>query len=142
MTTTTSTLNPARPQAQTTAVTGIAIAGLIIFAGNYNVGKGDNGGLVPAIITAAGCLLVTAVLYGVVLPRTPGSNRTAVTLGILAVLSLAAFWSGATPIFAAAALATSASAPATSRGARIAQAAGGVATVIALAVTLASSHLA
>jgi hypothetical protein len=141
MTTTTSTLNPVRPLAQTTAVTGIAIAGLIIFAGNYDIGKGENGGVGPAIITAVGCLLVTAVLYGAVLPRTRRSNRTAVILGILAVVSLAAFWSGVTPVFAGAALATTAAVPATSRGTRIAQAAGGVATIIALAVTLASSHL-
>lgn len=138
--TTTSTLSPARPRAQTAAVTGIAIAGLIIFAGNYNVGKGENGGLGPAIITAVGCLLVTAVLYGALLPRTRRANRSAVILGTLAVLSLATFWSGVTPVLAGAALATSATAAATSRGARIAQAAGGVATIIALAVTLASSH--
>jgi hypothetical protein len=138
--TTTSTPSPARPLPQTAAVTGIAIAGLIIFAGNYSVGKGENGGLGPAIITAVGCLLVTAVLYGAVLPRTRRSNRSAIILGILAVLSLAAFWSGVTPVLAGAALATSATAPATSRGARIAQAAGGVATIIALAVTLALSH--
>ena len=141
MTTTTSTLNPTRTVAQTTAVTGLAIAGLIIFAGNYNVGKGENGGVGPAVITAVGCLLVTALLYGAVLPRTRRSNRTAAILGILAVVSLATFWSGVTPVFAGAALATTASASVISRGARIAQAAGGVATVIALAVTLASSHL-
>jgi hypothetical protein len=141
MTTTTSTLSAARPTAQTAAVTGIAIAGLIIFAGNYNLEKGDNGGLGPAIITAAGCLIVTALLYGLVLPRTRASNRTAVILGILAVLSLALFWAGVTPVLAAAALAATARAPAATRGARIAQGAGGVATAIALAVTLAQSHL-
>jgi len=145
MTTTSSTLNLARPRAQTTAVTGLGVAGLIIFAGNYNVVKGENGGVGPAIITAVGCLLVTAVLYGAVLPRTRRSNRTAVILGILAVLSLAAFWSGVTPVIAGAALATTATAPATagasSRGTRLAQAAGGVAALIALVVTLASSHL-
>lgn len=139
--TTPRTFAPTPPLTQTAAVSGIAIAGLIIFAGNYNVGRGENGGLGPAIITAVGCLLVTAVLYGAVLPRTRRSNPSAVILGILAVLSLAAFWSGVTPVLAGAALATSASAPVTSRAARIAQAAGGVATIIALAVTLASSHI-
>jgi hypothetical protein len=141
MTTSTSTVRPTRPHAQTTAVAGIAIAGLIIFAGNYNVGNGENGGLGPAIISAAGCLLVTAVVYGVVLARTQGSNRTALILGILAVLSLAAFWSGVTPVLAGAALAANAGKADSSRGARIAQAAGGVATLIAFAVALASSHL-
>ncbi|HET6911060.1 MAG TPA: hypothetical protein VFH54_17155 [Mycobacteriales bacterium] len=140
-TTTSSALNPVRPLAQTTAVTGLGIAGLIIFAGNYNLGRGENGGVGPAIITAVGCLLVTAVLYGAVLPRTRRSNRTAVILGILAVLSLAAFWSGVTPVLAGAALATTSGVPVTSRGTRIAQAAGGVATIIALVVTIASSHL-
>lgn len=141
MTTNTSTVGPTRPLAQTMAVAGIAVAGLIVFAGNYNIGKGENGGLGPAIITAAGCLLVTAVLYGAVLPRIRRSNRTAIILGILAVLSLAAFWSGVTPVLAGAALAANAGKADSSRGARIAQAAGGVATLIAFAGALASSHL-
>lgn len=138
---TSTSISPSRPVAQTAAVAGTAIAGLIIFAGNYHIARGENGGLGPAIITAVGCLLVTAVLYGVVLPRTRRSNRGAVILGILAVLSLAVFWSGVTPVLAGAALAMSANTPVTSRGARIAQAAGGVATILALAVTLATSHL-
>ena len=141
MTTNTSTVSPTRPLAQTTAIAGIAVAGLIIFAGNYNVRKGENGGLGPAIITAAGCLLVTAVLYGVVLPRVRRSDRTAIILGTLAVLSLPVFWSGVTPVLAGAALATDASNADSSRGARIAQASGGAATLIAFAVSLASSHL-
>jgi hypothetical protein len=142
MTTNTGTVSPTRPLAQTTAVAGIAVAALIIFAGNYNVGKGENGGLGPAIITAAGCLLVTAFVYGAVLPRMRRPNRTVIVFGVLAVLSLAAFWSGVTPVLAGAALAANAGKAAESnRGARIAQAAGGVASVIALAVVLASSHL-
>lgn len=139
--TTTSHLNPARPIAQTTAVAGLAIAAVIIFAGNYHVAKGENGGLGPAIITAVGCLLLSGVLYGAVLPRTRGSNRAAIVLGILAVLSLAAFWSGITPVLAGAAIATTSGAANASRGARLAQAAGVAVTIAALAVTLATSHL-
>jgi hypothetical protein len=75
-----------------------------------------------------------------VLPRAQGSTRAAVILRILAVLSLAAFWSGVTPVLAGAALAMTAGAADTSRGPRIATAAGGIATVVALAVTLASGH--
>jgi hypothetical protein len=125
VTTNTSTLSPTRPLAQTAAVAGLAVAGLIIFAGNYNVEKGQNGGLGPAIITAAGCLLVTVVVYGAVLPHMRRPNRTAVILGVLAVLSLAAFWSGVTPVLAGAALAANAGKADFNRGARIAQAASG-----------------
>ena len=141
MTSTTTDVGVALRTAQTTAVAGLAIAGVIIFAGNYHVTEGENGGAGAAVITGLGCLLVTAVLYGAVLPRTRNSSRAAVILGILAVLSLAAFWSGITPVLTGAALATTSSTADISRGARIAQAAGGAGTIGALAVTLASSHL-
>lgn len=141
MTTTTSTSSPARPLSQTTAVAGLGVAGLIIFAGNYHVAKGENGGTGPAIITAVGCLLVAGLLYAVVLPRTKRPSRTAAILGTLAFLSLVAFWSGVTPVLAGAALASSPRGTDSSRGARVAQVAGGVATLLALGVILAESHL-
>ena len=141
MTTTTTGLAAGRPTAQTSAVAGLALAGVIIFAGNYRVPHGENGGLGPAIITAIACLLVTAILYSAVLPRTRASARAAVILGVLAALSLAVFWSGVTPVLAGAALTASTIDADASRGTRVAQIAGGVATIVAVAATLASSHL-
>lgn len=141
MTSTTSESRTTRVTSQTAAVAGLALAGLIIFAGNHHVAAGENGGLGPALITGIGCLLVTAVLYRLVLPRTRASNRTAIVLATLCVLSLAVFWSGLTPVLTAAALAATSNAAQVSRAARIAQAAAGLATALALAVSLASSHL-
>lgn len=141
MTTATTELRRPRLAAQTTAVGGLAIAGIVIFAGNYHIARGENGGLGPAVITAVGCLLLTAVLYGAVLPRTRASRRAASLLGALAVLSLVAFWSGITPVLAGAALATTSDDFDVSRRTRIAQLAGAVATIVAVAVTLASSNL-
>lgn len=134
------TLRTLQPSTQAAGVTGLAIAGIVIFAGNYHLAHGENGGLVPAIITAAGCLLLAALLYGAVLPRTRASNRAAVVLGILAVVSLPAFWSGVTPILASTALAATSSSTA-SRAARIAQGAALLAAILALTATLTSSHL-
>jgi hypothetical protein len=125
----------------TYAVAGLVVAAVIIFAGNYRVEKGENGGLGPAIITAVGCLIVTAVIYALVLPRTQRPDRTAVILGVLAVLSLVVFWSGMTPVLAAGAFAATRDRDDVSRGVRAAQIAGAVAAVLALVVTLYQSHL-
>lgn len=139
MSTPSTTLRTLQPASQAAAVTGLAVAGIIIFAGNYHLAPGENGGLGPAIITGGGCLLLAALLYGAVLPRTGASNRAAVILGILAVVSLAAFWSGITPVLASAAFA--ATPHAATRVARIAQGAGSLAAIVAVVTTLASSHL-
>lgn len=141
MTTTTSDRRAVRLTSQTAAVSGLALAGIIIFAGNYHVARGENGGLGPAVITAVGCLLLSAILHGLVLTRTRSSNRVGTILGMVAVLSLVVFWSGATPVLAGAALAATSDAGRTSRIARIAQVCGALATTVALAVTLTSSHL-
>jgi uncharacterized membrane protein len=141
MITTTRARRTTRLTSQTAAVGGLALAGLIIYAGNYHVAAGENGGLGPAIITAVGCLLVSALVHGLVLPRRQASNRAAIILGTLAALSLVVFWSGLTPVLAGAAVAATSDAGGTSRGARVAQVAGGIATAAALAATLATSHL-
>lgn len=123
------------------AATGLALALLIIVAGNYHLTKGEHGGTGPALVTLIGCTILTAALFGFVLPRVNQPSRAALVLGILAVLSLAAFWSGATPVLAAASLAATTGAPATSGTARAAQVVGALAAAVAVAVTLAGSHL-
>lgn len=141
MTTTTSGRRAVRLTSQNAAVGSLALAGIIIFAGNYHVAQGENGGLGPAVITAVGCLLLSAILHGLVLPRTRASNRVAIILGTLALLSLVVFWSGVTPVLTGAALAATFETSPASRTARIAQFCGALATTVALAVTLATSHL-
>jgi drug/metabolite transporter (DMT)-like permease len=84
-------------------VAGLIGAAIIIVFGNTNVDRsaGENGGLGPALITGAGCLVLAAVLFVGVLPRYHGT-RTQVVLAVLSVLSLAVFWSGAPAVFGAA----------------------------------------
>jgi hypothetical protein len=87
-------------------VAGLVGAAIIIVFGNTNVdhSAGENGGLGPALITGAGCLVLAGVLLYGVLPRYSGT-RTQVVLAVLAVLSLAVFWSGAPALLGAAAAA-------------------------------------
>jgi drug/metabolite transporter (DMT)-like permease len=119
----------------------LVVAGLIIFAGNYDVRKGENGGTTPAIGTAIICVVLAAVLFGYVVPRARNVNRTAVILGVVGFVSLVAFWSGVTPVLAAAAIAVAPPTTESPRSTKVAQGAAAAAAVAALVVTLTQSHL-
>lgn len=120
---------------------GLALAGLIIAVGNIDVPKGEQGGTGPAIFTAALCVLVTAVLYTVLLRIDRRGPRIMLMLGIASILSVAAFWSGVTPVLAAATLwcarpnAVRGRAVTTARGLAVA------ATLISVGASLAGSLL-
>jgi hypothetical protein len=129
------------PSAETLFGIGIVIGGFVIFAGNYNLKPGDNGGLGPAIGTAIILVVLAAVLYFVVRPRVKNVDRTIVILSVLAILSIAAFWAGVTPILAAAALAVGAGAAQISKAARVMQVLAVVAALLSLAVTIAGSRV-
>ena len=90
------------------AVAGLVGAAIIIVAGNTNVdhSTGENGGLVPALVTGAMCLVLAAVLFAGVLPRYSGRSLQ-IVLAVLSVLSLVVFWSGAPAVLGAAAAAAS-----------------------------------
>lgn len=118
---------------------GLAVALMIIFAGNYHISQGEHGGTGPALITAIGCLILSGILFGIVLPRF-ATPTTATILGVIAAMSLAAFWSGATPVLAAASLAATSGRNRT-RLAGTAQALAGIATAAAVVITVATSHL-
>ncbi|HET6818722.1 MAG TPA: hypothetical protein VFH66_15950 [Mycobacteriales bacterium] len=129
------------PSAETLYGIGIVLGALVIFAGNYNLKKGENGGLGPAIGTAVILVLLAALLWFVVRPRVQNVNRTVIILSAVAIVSVIAFWAGVTPLLAAAALAVGAGAAQLSKAARILQA---IAVVLALAtvvLTVAQSHL-
>lgn len=135
---------PTRRALGTPALAGLgAIAALIIvFAGNYHVKSGENGGTGPAIITGAICLALAVVLFGYVVPRASNLDRTAFILAVIGVVSVVVFWSGVTPLFAAAALAVTGHDPSPpSRRVRIAEALAVVASLAALIITLSQSHL-
>jgi len=140
MTATTSEVRPAN-QAGLFAPIALVVAGIIIFAGNYDVRKGENGGTGAAIGTAIICVVLAAVLFGFVVPRARNLNRTALILGIVGFVSLVAFWSGVTPVLAAAAVAVAPPATAPGRAAKVGQGLAIAASLAALVVTLAQSHL-
>lgn len=92
-----------RPNQRATllAALGVAVAAALTAWGTF--GDEDNSAweylLVLAII-----LVAAAIVFGVVVRRW-ASGRTAVILGVLAVLTLAVFWTGLPPVFAAGAIA-------------------------------------
>lgn len=138
----------ARARARSTSTTAFAVGGLalalvVVVLGNVGVQPGENGGTGPAIFTGVLCVLVTAALFGVVLPRLGRrhrANRVAVVLGALAVVSLVVFWSGLPPVLAGAAAAAGLSADTPSRSAQVLVALGALATALTVVVTVAGSH--
>jgi hypothetical protein len=119
---------------------GILLGGLVIFGGNYNVKPDDNGGLGAAIFSAAVLLVIAAVLYFVVLPRVQHVDRTVIILSVLAILTLAVFWLGVTPIFAAAAVAVAGRAASVSRAALVLEVIAVVAALVSVVGTLAQTN--
>src|SRR5690242_20214062 len=105
MTATTTTPTTRIPSTWVLAATGAVLSAVVILVGNYNVPAGENGGLADGITTAVLCAVAGALLFGLVVPRLRGSERTVLVLGVVTVLSVAVFWSGVTPLLAAAALA-------------------------------------
>lgn len=90
------------------AALGLLLAIVIVVVGNVNVSKGENGGAGPALFTGILCLVLTAVLFGAIVPRVKRVEGATLALGIVSLVSLVAFWSGVTPILAATTLAVAA----------------------------------
>jgi len=74
-------------------VAAAALSAIALAAANF-VGTGDNGGGAEYAVTLGGSLLLALALFGWVIPRTDRPARTGLIVGLLAMLSLAAFWSG------------------------------------------------
>lgn len=135
---------PTRSRIGTTTLglVGLIAALVIVFAGNYHVPAGENGGTGPGIVTGVICLALAAGLFGYVVPRAANAERTALILAAIAIVSIVVFWSGVTPVFAAAALAVSERGDAApSRRVRVVEGIAVIAALAALVVTLAQSHL-
>ena len=92
-----------RPDQRTNllAALGIAVAAVLAAWGTFGE---DDYSAWDYLIVLAIILVATAIVFGVVVRRWP-SARTAVVLGVLAVLTLADFWTGLPPVFAAGAIA-------------------------------------
>lgn len=141
MTATTSAPTRPTPKTPALAAAGLALAIVVVIAGNYHVAKGENGGTGPAISTAILCAVVTAAMFGLLVPRARRFERTTLILGIFSVLSLVVFWSGITPVLAATTFAVAARGTALGKKAAAGQALAAAAGLLALGWTLANSHL-
>ena len=141
--TTTTTSRPATAGPRTIAYAGggLAAAAAVIVAGNTNLPKGESGGLGPALVTAVACLVAGGLLFGVVLPRVRRIERTTIVCGALSVASLLVFWSGLTPVLAAATLAIADRGAQPRGAAKTLRALAVVAGLLALGWTFANSHL-
>jgi hypothetical protein len=114
---------------------GLGLALVVVVVGNTNLGAGESGGLWPGIVTGVGCAILAAVLYWLVRDRWHGSSRATLTLGIVTVLTLAVFWSGAPLVLAGATWAAADGAPAKSNAVLTARVLSAAAAVFALVVT-------
>jgi 4-amino-4-deoxy-L-arabinose transferase-like glycosyltransferase len=105
---------------------------------NVNVKKGDNGGTGPMIGVGIILVIVAAVLFTVVFPRFRNDARAALITGIISVLLLGAFWSGGTPLVAAAAFGYGLRAP-DATAARVGMVLAGLAAVVDIIGAIASA---
>jgi hypothetical protein len=81
---------------QTIQLAGIAAAALtaaLLAVANF-AGSTENGGGVEYAVTLGISLAVAAVLFGLAIPRVERPARAGSIAGVLAVLSVAVFWSG------------------------------------------------
>jgi hypothetical protein len=120
----------------TAIAVGFVLALVVVVVGNTNLSDGESGGLWPGAVTGIGCAIVAAVLYWLVKHRWQASVRATLVLGILAVLTLAVFWSGAPLVLAGATWAAADGTPAKSRAAFAARVLSALAAVLALVVTI------
>jgi hypothetical protein len=82
---------------QTIVGFGIAAAiltAVALAAANFMGDAGENGGGPEYVITLAVSLLVAVGLFGWVIPRTERPAKVGLVVGVIALLSIAAFWTG------------------------------------------------
>ena len=108
------------------AVAFVLAACALAFA-NFTGGSDANGGAAEYAVTLGVCAVVAAVLFGRVLPRTEQPGKVALWCAVLAVLFLAAFWSGLSIVLGAGAMVAG-----TRSGRTPAVVAGGLAIVAAI----------
>ena len=120
---------------------GVLLGGFVIFAGNTDLKKGDNGGLGPAIFSAVLLLAVAALIYFIVLPRVRNVGRSVIILSVLAILSIAVFWLGITPLLAAAAVAVAAKTAQLAKAAVVLEIIAVVAAVATVVISMTQSRV-
>jgi hypothetical protein len=90
-------------------ITGIGVAAAALTAAalaaaNF-IGTSENGGVPEYAVTLGASLLLAVALFGWVIPRSDRPARVGLIVGVLAILSLAAFWSGLPYVLGPAAIA-------------------------------------
>jgi hypothetical protein len=120
---------------------GVALSAITIVVGNYNVPDGENGGVSQGISTGVFSAIVAAVLFGLVVPRIRKADRATLILGIVTVLSIAVFWSGLTPILAAATVAAADRTEVASRRTTVMRWMAIAVAVLTVVFTVATGHL-
>ena len=71
----------------------LAASAVVIVLGNTNLDPGENGSTSWLFINIGIFLALVFPLYGILVPRSTNPARTGLIFGILAVISLGAFWS-------------------------------------------------
>jgi predicted membrane channel-forming protein YqfA (hemolysin III family) len=69
------------------------LAAVALAAANFT-GDDSNGGTGPYAVTLVASVALVGVLFGWAIPRVERPSRTGVVVGVLGVLSIAAFWTG------------------------------------------------
>jgi hypothetical protein len=72
----------------------VVLTALVLAANFLGTEPGENGGGAEYAVTLGASLLVAVALFGWVIPRAERPGRDGVVVGLIALLSLAAFWSG------------------------------------------------
>lgn len=72
---------------------GLLLAAIAIIVGNTNVQEGENGGTGAMIGTLIFIAVVTALIYFLLLPRV-NSATVGIVVGVIAVVTVVAYWSG------------------------------------------------
>jgi hypothetical protein len=71
------------------------LTALALAAANFlGTEPGESGGGAEYVVTLGASLLVAVALFGWVIPRAERPGRSGLVVGLIALLSLAAFWSG------------------------------------------------
>ena len=82
-----------RPTIFTYGFAAAILSAAALAAANFT-GEGDNGGGPEYAITLAVSLLAAIGLFGWVIPRTTRPAKVGLVVGVIALLSIAAFWTG------------------------------------------------
>jgi hypothetical protein len=81
------------------------LAALGLAAANFLGEDGENGGVGPYVVTLAVSIVVAAVVFGWAIPRTERPGRAGIISGALALLAVAAYWTGIPYVLGPAAIA-------------------------------------